>query len=230
MAAINETPRSSARWFMVLLGMGIVVSFFGLVVLWQGRVQGEEFSPDSFFTRRFTYQRIPGIGTSISATKLVPLGGSLACDAEVAKHLTAAVSNPRWDIATSSLGGRDQPDGDALILLNHLRAQNVEGKSRWGDWSKSHPVLAAELWPAVQDMAKHRAYFAIPELMEFAAEDPALEELRSAIRRIGQGAAKDLASQLIKEDKVELALETVRWGLGFGAHTELDQMRIQLQP
>ncbi len=53
----------------------------------------------------------------------------------------------------------------AAILTDILGDENHALSESWKDWSVNKPKLAAILWPAIQQLAIHQAYFAVPNCL-----------------------------------------------------------------
>jgi len=145
--------------FLVVLPL-LIAEFYGCTV------SGNEFSPDDFTARRFSYRRSPLSGTlrSKRSNNTVELG----CDSIVADgYITVVNSNPKqWDLYSEDmlLGNQLSQDFDARFLTRFLD-YNAE------QWTISYPEKAALLWPEVATMAREGLYLYLPEIMLDAIPD-----------------------------------------------------------
>jgi hypothetical protein len=181
--------------------------------------QGSEFSPFSFSRREFQIASLAG--------RTVVQPARLACPMEISKHLTNATRTTgieRWDLIALSrrVDGFDQ--FEASVLINAFEARDSEHNLFWEKWSKAHPGLAKLLWPAVQQLAIHQAYFAIPNLLQRAAPAPTAEELASIIASSSMQAGIDQAHRELAKQDYNDARITLEWAKSFGKSSELDTL------
>ena len=157
--------------------MGVVFFvFFVFAVMMFGQVSGEEFSPQKFRIRSFSYVQIPFVRLQVWPVSFVNATG---VDDALANHIrrTTRSNNlmakvrsapQRWDIMTMHQVGSKTYRGDASILTNYLRQPGATGMETWLDWSKANPKLAAELWGIVAQLANEDLYPIIPDVLEAA--------------------------------------------------------------
>ncbi len=209
-------PTAPSHFYLRLLigGLGFLffLIFLAIFVAVFGNVAGEEFSPQSFSIRKFSYQRLPFARVRISSTKLDSPIGTLICPTDISKHLTAGIGTPsamRWDLSEHSIGS--QPiDGEATILVKFLR------DPFWDTWSVGNPKKAQVLWPAIQDLAIHHCYFAVPTAL-FAAENAETPgDLKKELDRITLEAAEKTATHFYHIGRKTEGSEIASWGLSFG--------------
>ena len=232
MTSATNRPNWIWRFIIAVVVLLIVGGATFLGVMMTGHVHGTEFSPQTFAQRAFWYYRLPFVHIRVTGTYYDSVTGTMVAEADVAGNLTtgATAAGPiRWDLCDYRIGGNSQVPGEALILLQALSEKTREQENFWNEWTKENSALAKELWPAVQQLAIHECYFAIPELLEVAATKPTISELQSAVAEISQIAANDRARQLLERREDSRAFEIVRWGLGFGSHDQLDELRSKLQ-
>ncbi|WP_204469927.1 hypothetical protein, partial [Bifidobacterium pullorum] len=127
-----------------LLLFGIIGSFYFLS---GANINGEEFCPQLFQKRDFSYQRIPGTKIRISKTSLSP--SVSPCSKNILTHLTAS-NQTDWHVSTVQSGVISNTLGPK-ILISYLQSTNADGSSVWDKWSFDHPRYAAILWPIVQE-------------------------------------------------------------------------------
>ena len=144
----------------------LVLFLIGFSYFWSNlTLAGEEFSPELFQVRAFSYWRLPGTKIRLSATKIGV--SSSPCTKHILNHLKPIPSGLTWQVITASQGNaKDQlPPG---ILTKYLYQKNPNGDSYWDDWSFRHPKRAAILWPVVQQAALKELYVCVPDLLRTA--------------------------------------------------------------
>lgn len=165
---------------------GFVLFLIGFSYFWSNlTLAGEEFSPELFQVRAFSYWRLPGTKMRLSATKIGV--SSSPCTKHILNHLKQIPTGLTWHVITASQGNaNDQlPPG---ILTKYLYQKNANGDSYWDDWSFHHPKQAAILWPVVQQSAMRELYVCVPDLLRTAEAGGEAEiedsQLNVALKRI----------------------------------------------
>ena len=205
----------------VLLTLLVIFFFFILPAFYYfSYIRGEEFSPALFATRTFHYYRLPYFHNRIGGVTVDSVGGSPVLDPIISNHLTRSTSQltDRWDI--TRIGELNRERFEADILTDILR----ESSNEWNLWTEENPTLAPIFWTAIQDLAIHESYFAMPELFEFAKTKPTVENLKLEIARISQQAALDLARESKALKKFKKARETAEWGLSYQPSSDLSSL------
>gem|GEM_PF-613874 len=175
----NTKPRARAGklriGLWILVGV-IVLALAVFAVSIFGRVNGEEFSPQRFTLRSFSYVQIPILRVQVWPVKFQKATGT--SDA-LANHIRRSTRQNqlmnqvrqapiRWDVVSLQETGRSTYRGDASILTNYLRQPGAVGMESWMAWSTAHPKLANELWGIVGQLANEELYPIIPEVLEAA--------------------------------------------------------------
>jgi len=217
---------------LVLWIIGIVVLFLvGFSYFWSNlTLSGEEFSPELFQVRAFSYWRLPGSKLRLSSTNVGT--SSSPCTKQILNHLKPVSSGPTWQVTTASQGtSRDQLA--PVVLTKYLSQKNPNGDPYWDDWSFRHPKQAAILWPVVQQAAIMELYICMPDLLRTAeefAEDTKLNAMlkliclraaalksqlkKSATNESGQPSlaqwARDFAGDVMEDSDVQDAVESVK--------------------
>lgn len=203
----------------------MLAALFGVVVFIFGSVSGQEFSPQKFRIRRFSYYQIPLLRLQILPVRFSPVGGT---EDALALHVrqnqlnkSVAGSTTEWHVVEMQEAGRATFVGDANILTNYLKQPGAAGTDDWLEWSTEHSDSAELLWDAVARMADKKMYVLIPELMEMARRESTAADLESAISTLlakelrqfskaysetGDGAQADVLAKLAAEYD-EVALE-----------------------
>ncbi len=179
----NKPPSSLASrvgFGLLILLLCVVVIVYG--VLWFGTVNGEEFSPDSFRRRTFSYIQLPLFGAQITPIRHTDTTNDLEKYLSAEKlYPKADKSNSRWDLVHGSQGVTSRTQGDARILTQYLDTFNAEGDEVWLKWSEDNAELAKILWPAVAKVARDELYSFVPELFVLARTTESAVQLQDSI-------------------------------------------------
>lgn len=226
---MTAPPPKSSSWNTgnIVVLLFVLFAFLGIGIistLILGSVSGREFSPQSFCVREFSYLRIPGIHSRITSTNLSSTTGNLVCSTAISQHLTAGIgTNVRWDLVEFQIGSGTQTKSEASILLHYIDPA-YEGNS-WEQWSNNNTNHAKLLWPAIQSLAIHRCYFAIPTLMQTAESTPSLAEFQKEIQRQSLSAIEVAARSAHKAGEVMRAKELAEYGSQLGDSPFLMSLR-----
>jgi hypothetical protein len=220
---VNVLKKNSQKtiFFWIAVALASVVSLGSLAVFSTStQYTGTEFSPYSFQTREFKYQLnlFSSLGRGVTTVDV-----GIPCNSpEIIKHLTNATQTPialaRWDLVETDAGTGSRPhQGEAAILVNTLKIYDSSTRMlAWERWSADNPSLAAILWPAIQQIAIHHAYFVIPELLsEIDRTTPDESEIIEKIAKFSISGALLQSERLAELEDWEQALECIRWGLSF---------------
>jgi hypothetical protein len=156
--------------FALLLGTGLL---YVLTIMF-GTVNGTEFCPETFERRHYHYVQLPLVHLQLTGEDDKDISGVTEIFVTSQKYFTKKTpASQQWHTITAHRGARTQT-GDARLLIEYLDAKNSDDYHRWVKWSEDHPKLAAELWPAVQQLAEARRYVDIPDVFDLAqaADDP----------------------------------------------------------
>jgi len=179
-----KTKRSDKTAWIVVSVVGIVI--FALGTIWGtlqfGHVEGEEFSPDTFTRRKYSYYQVPLIRLQISGIDRTTTTGDLELHLTTNKIVTVQNSNnPAWHTIRAKEGNFWLPHGDAAILFRYVGESNAPGGVTWLDWTTANANMAAVLWPAVAQLARDELYFLVPDLLAPVAEIKTAAELTAWI-------------------------------------------------
>ena len=176
--------KSMLRLSLLLLGLAIllglpVVVLYGLA---GGLVTGEEFSPDDFSRRKFSYNIIPVINYPYMGVEYVDstpvLEQLLISDRLI---VSSAKGGKKWRLIRDSRTSSEfSDDFQAEILCQYLDLETKPGVNFWVSWNGQHPKLAVRFWPVVAALARNDVYWAIPPIMRRAidlnhGDDPGFE-------------------------------------------------------
>jgi hypothetical protein len=174
--AMKKTSFSIRTWLLISLLVMVLLTPIGLFLFfYSGNVAGEEFSPDDFTRRRFSYNVIPWLnytvrGIEYSDTTTV-LEKTLLSDGLISPFKKAGNSTRRWDLIYDTKTPVSMSnDFDAAVLCQYLDLSNSDGENVWLAWNSNHPKLAKKFWPVIQKLAQHDVYWSIPPLMRQALD------------------------------------------------------------
>jgi hypothetical protein len=172
MPASNTSARRPRR-----LSAGTVLYYFvGLLVLamvtaWAtllfGSVSGSEFSPETLQRREFSYYQLPLLGIQVTPLDRKPVTGSVE-QYLLTNKIVAPIKPEKWDLIEGYEGATHVNPHGASILCTYFDAINHQNQPYWENWSKTHPQLAAILWPELVVVARLRFYEIIPDMMQLA--------------------------------------------------------------
>lgn len=229
-AAANPTRtsggkvRRKSRWFNRIVAIVVTLMILGvvtLIVLVQGSVSGEEFSPVAFQRRKFEFYELPLVGLQLSPIRRSVIGSNIERYLRAGSVTTVPakdVPDEQWHLIRLRRGVSNTP-ADAAFLFDPLIGEDATfGNARspltdWEQWSKNHPAAAKHLWPRVQTLARRELYVFIPQLLQLAidnADQPDFnaridEHLRAEYASLAEdlraGKKPELADQLIRESK-----------------------------
>ena len=227
MATASRPVPASARmpwWIKVLIGIlvGLVVisiSAGGVLVL--GRVDGSEFSPDTFAQRDFSFYNVPLLGVKVGPISRRDTTGPLANHLIMNKMIPTNATNPQWDMVTRATNIGQSEINDSQVLVDYLELSDSGGYPVWLRWTENHPEYAENFWPVVARLARGNLYVHLPRFFRLAreAEDPEQfkDDLQTAEIKLHQelGARwkqrgrQDLADAHLKAAASLIAAETV---------------------
>ena len=150
----------------LLISPIVLLIFFG----W-GQVEGDEFSPDDFSRRSFSYNQAPIFGWPIRKKSYIDTTTPLEKELIADKLITPTV-NPKktWHLTNDSGSGNGMMpvECDARFLTDYLDQRNDEGDYFWSTWNSRFPEPAKIYWPLVADLARDQMYLKVSDVMEFA--------------------------------------------------------------
>lgn len=165
---------------IVAISVAILSGFVALSVLIFGFVEGREFAPTHFKTRKFWYLEIPILGVQVSPIIRTEANSSLQ------QYLVSnsLVGNPSdnvdtWHLIEVRRWFLEQVEGDAKLLdryLNYFSPDN-EVEPYWQGWTNRESGMAKALWPRVQGAACGGRYSQIPTMFRIAASGTDVAQL-----------------------------------------------------
>jgi len=177
-----------------MLVLVISVPFLAAWLLIASVVDGEEFSPDTFETRRFRYYRIPVIGAPLTNREIEDSSSVLAQALLGDGYIQPpATKTNRWDLIRENWQHGISSDLDAVILDTYLKISSDGHDSYWSGWNEKYPHRAPEFWQVIAGLARANQYVLMPDLFRLAMafpeakagdEDPFQAELHRIANRL----------------------------------------------
>ena len=184
-----------------------------VIVLTQGSVSGQEFSPTHFRLRNFSFYEIPLIHVQLTP---IQRSGSTPQSATYVRQTSLIPVTPgaptQWHLVQISRGLTGTTPADADLLVQQL-ALHVDGNAYWKQWSKDHPNRAKVLWPVIQRLAKRELYLLMPSLFELAQRDQSADQLAAALDRQLRRNYHGLIADMIAADREDVAGQLAREAL-----------------
>lgn len=167
MAKLKSSPTGWAVWWIWPSAAIVLCLMLATYTFLFGNVSGTELSQQDLTTRTFSYQQIPFLEWQIGAV-YHDYPTSPAADLAISQHLKPLGNGEQveWDLVDFNEGTGYSMQSDAAILEKILEQRDDNRNYFWVNWSTQNPVRAAELWPAIQDLARSNLYIAMPPLME----------------------------------------------------------------
>ena len=206
--------RSNLVWWILGVCLLIVLPFLMYLYI-GGQVTGEEFSPDDFSRRQFSYNIVPIFNICIKGIEhhdktpvleqtllndglLGEIGeGNSSADVDAASQAAAPAKQKRWHLVRDSASNLESRDFDANLLIRFLDLYDSEYESIWIKFNEDHPDLASEFWPIVADMARHYLYVELTEIMAKATviDSESVDDFRDFMKSHASKAFDKLATK-----------------------------------
>ncbi len=176
--------QKSNRWWVIgsILLVCLVIGVFFYVGGW---VSGEEFSPDDFSQRSFSYNVMPLFGITVRGIQYhdsTPVFEQMLLNDGLIVDPKRPIK--RWHLTRDSWSNIESPDFDARIVCRLMALRDENNESIWVTWNEDHPDLAKEFWPVIASLARQGLYLDAAEIMLQA--DKIGEEDRDDFRDIMQ--------------------------------------------
>lgn len=158
---------SFSRVGKLLLQCLFVLFLLGVLVVLFGSVEGEEFSPQNFERRQYSFYCVPFTRWQISPTFRTSIASSLESKLRTDRLVnTAPQGAATWDLMR--VGGSLGQQTAAAGLLGDFLDAGMLGYT-WEEWTDKNPARAKVFWPAIQEVAELGAYELVPDLFDFAS-------------------------------------------------------------
>ncbi len=178
--------------------VALLVLAGALMIVWTGtllfgQVSGEEFAPDTFERRSYTYFELPVVRVQVTPVWRTVHRPQLEQALVDGRYIASQSPPGRWDLAVSVRLGQIWREGDAHILTRYLDAWNVEGELHWLEWTTSNPARARIFWPEIARLAQQELYLFMPELFALAAMPATAQAFQGDLNRLLAGKYEELA-------------------------------------
>lgn len=174
LAGMNSKSGTILKRVLLALLAGFFLAFVLFVTAYAtGGRTGEEFSPDDFSRRRFSYVRPDWLPITFSGiryeTTTGPVSRTLLVDGLLVPRQG---SEKHWDLVEDNRMPTDSTAYDAKILCRYLDLVDIDGQHVFERWSMNHADHAAIFWPEVARLARAGRYQDVPRLMELVLNRP----------------------------------------------------------
>jgi hypothetical protein len=153
----------------IAAAMALIAGPFLLYLFIGGRVQGEEFSPDDFSRRSFSYNVMPIFHFTVQGIyyqdSTPVFEQTLFADGLLGNANDQVSSDKQWHLINDTVSDQRSGDFDARILCRFLNLTNPDSESIWIQWNGKFPKLAAQFWPIIADLARESLYLDISTIM-----------------------------------------------------------------
>lgn len=231
-------------WTPVLIGLLLTLltlPVIGIAFYASGSVRGEEFCPDDFTRREFSYNRLPVLGWTLLGIEYDNLTGELE-ETLISEDLVTPVndlsndaSNKTWHLYRD-WSVPDSHDCDARFLVDYLTFQKEDAKngrtSFWVDWNRKFPKSAKVFWPIVADLARHEMYLGIPQVMRLAiavSEDQP-EQLQSNLLAMSGELWQELGTNDFQQQRFNRAAVRLTRAQAIRSDNDIQQLLIEIKP
>lgn len=175
-----------------------------------GWVSGEEFSPDDFSHRYFSYNKMPFFGISVRGIQhndSTPVFEQTLLNDGLIVDPNRAVK--RWHLVSDTWSDSNSPDFDARLLCQFLRLHNNNNESIWSKWNEDHPDFAKEFWPIIASLARENLYLDVSELLHKAdgLEQSDVEVFRQYALDFSISALNEKGAKLSQDGQDKEAIE-----------------------
>ena len=207
----RKSPTRLSQFWVIGIST-LVLGLIGfLIIRVAGYVEGVEFSPTHFQSRRFTFYEIPVLHWQITPIDRESTTPDTAISLTQKKLITPPAGAPTiWHLVSLKRGSTPAVNDDAALLMQQLRFV-ADGDVVWRKWSNDHPELAKILWPTIAKLSERELYVLMPRLFEMVRQikDPAAfqtlisgylqTEYASLIRDMRDAGQDELADSLAQE-------------------------------
>jgi hypothetical protein len=205
---VHSRSAGAPVWLKVtfgILGVVVLMGVLYLATLIFGSIGGEEFSPQTFQRRTFSFFQIPLVQLKISGIDRVTVTGAVENHLINNKLIPTTNDPEKWDLVRLTKATSIQAVEDPQVLVHYLTAEDGGGGLVWLKWSEAHPEGAQALWPVVAELARQGLYTNLPTFFELArrVEDP--QELQRRIAAKRKSLYQELADRAESRGKAELA-------------------------
>ncbi|MCH2181614.1 MAG: hypothetical protein MK108_06365 [Mariniblastus sp.] len=171
---MKKTAFSIRTWLLgAIVALLLLTPICLFLFFFSGHVMGEEFSPDDFTRRRFSYNVVPWINYTLRGIEYddtTPvLEQTLVSDGLISPFRKTGNARKKWNLIYDTKTPVSlSSDFDAAVLCRYLDLSNPDGENVWLAWNSRHSKLAGEFWPVIQELAQNEVYWAIPPIMRQA--------------------------------------------------------------
>lgn len=224
----SKTHGLTSQQTSIIVLVGIIGLLFGTVFFLANiSISGQEFSPELFQERSFSYSRFPGTKIRMSSTSLsIP---SSPCGKPILSTLPNSATTT-WHVVKAVAGSQEERYAPS-ILLKYMESMDPNGNKFWDAWSANKPELASVAWPMIQQAALQDLYFCMPSMFDAMLTETNPVQLKRDLAKCCLVAALERAAS--KTGINAPAKDFPVWSRNFGAEwngdPEIDDLISRLQ-
>lgn len=207
----------------VLVVLVVLACGFGILLigtLFFGHVSGEEFAPDTFERRFYSYFELPVVRIQVTPVQRIVDRPRIAKTLADNNYIANTGPPKRWDFVISRRVGETWREGDALILTRYLDTWGDRSETYWLQWTQDHPATAKILWPTIAKLALQELYLFTPDVFSLAAEQTDPQAFESDLKRVLARKYEELAQVEVELANFPAALRFFTEALGYEPNRE----------
>lgn len=163
---LNTAKSYSAWWLAFAIPLCLTPCL--VFLLTAGRIEGEEFSPDNFTRRRFSYNVMPFFGYVVSGIQYSDSTTQLETSLLAGGFVNSASKPKKWHLIWDNVSNQNSSDFNAKLLVDYLDLTDENYQSVWFQWNKDHPKSAIEFWPVIAELSREQLYLDVADIMHKA--------------------------------------------------------------
>ncbi|MEM9409573.1 MAG: hypothetical protein AAGA30_00540 [Planctomycetota bacterium] len=199
--------KSYQSWWMTGSLILILIFAIGIFVM-AGWVEGEEFCPDDFSRRNFSYNAVPLLGIVVRGMKYEDSTPVFEQNLFSDGFLGTPPPVKTWHLVSDSVSDNRSGDFDARFLCRILDITNEEREIIWIRWNEDFPKLAKKFWPLIADLARSNRYIDASKIMLQASSitHDDVTQFESQMNQIAADSFLNAATDLLQESEFKKAI------------------------
>ncbi len=226
---MTSTPRPTAAsgriplWIKILMGVLIVIVIFVIlagVTLIFGRVEGTEFSPQTFNRRKYVFWQLPVVRLKVYSIQREDKTSPLERHLIAQKLIPTVTAITDWDLVTVQTGTSAAQVNDPQVLMDYLDMSDFGGYQVWLRWTEDHAELAKIFWPVIARLVRGNLYVHLPEFFRLARVAKDAEQFGADLTAAELRLHRELGARWERQGDLELALAHFKAALSLAPQDE----------